>query len=411
MADADQTPLPLPATSLTRLAPGVILSQPLSRKGSGPGLIVIVNESGATDDTTLRIENGVPSPLMKWGEESYTVVELLEEAFFEGKDPISLAVSELSKAERCEPKNAIGVIAYDLKLWNRAAPYLTSHSSIVGAVVYANAAEHHKLAITSVPVLQHMAGKMRKPPRTETRVVHDYPNAKSYLFATPFQPEFDYNMESVSHTRNLSFLKPRMNGPWFDLEAIWDEHQYWEFEDRSVPKTMATMVQEPYVNHVPTLTGGIGREALTDFYTNHFVYSNPKDVVTELISRSMGIDRVIDEFIFKCTHDAPLDWLIPGIPPTGRKLEIPFTAVVNIRGDRLYHEHIAWDQGTVLAQLGLLPEYLPIPYALPSGQNQDGNKLEYKLPVAGIETARKMQNKDAVTSNVLLSFQVRNKNA
>ena len=75
---------------------------------------------------------------------------------------------------------------------------------------------------------------------------------------------------------------------------------------------------------------------------------------------------------------------IPGIPPTGRKLEIPFMAVVNIRGDRLYHEHIAWDQGTVLAQLGLLPEYLPIPYALPSGQNQGGNKLEYKLPVAGI---------------------------
>ncbi|KAF5853669.1 hypothetical protein GGP41_006456 [Bipolaris sorokiniana] len=400
MADADQTPLPLPVTSLTRLAPGVILSQPLSRKGSGPGLIVLVNQSGATNDTTLRIENGVPSPLMKWGEESYTVVELLEEAFFEGKDPISLAVSELSKAER----------SYDLKLWNRAAPYLTSHSSIAGAVVYANAAEHHKLAITSVPVLQHMAGKMRKPPRTETRVVHDYPNAKSHLFATPFQSEFDYNMESVSHTRNLSFLKPRMNGPWFDLEAIWDEHTYWEFENPSVPQTMATMVQEPYVNHVPTLTGGIGREELTHFYTNHFIYSNPRDVEQELISRSIGIDRIIDEFIFKCTHNAPLDWLIPGIPPTGRRLEIPFMAVVNIRGDRLYHEHIAWDQGTVLAQLGLLPEYLPIPYPLPGGQNQNGKKLEYKLPITGIQTSQKLRNKDAVTSNTMLGFQVREEN-
>jgi carboxymethylenebutenolidase len=110
MADADQTPLPIPVPSLKRLAPGVILSQPLSRKGSGPGLIVIVPQSGASGDSTLRIENGVPSPLMKWGEESYTVVELLEEAFLEGKDPISLAVSELSKAEKCEPKNAIGVI-------------------------------------------------------------------------------------------------------------------------------------------------------------------------------------------------------------------------------------------------------------------------------------------------------------
>lgn len=118
MADADQTPLPIPVPSLKRLAPGVILSQPLSRKGSGPGLIVIVNQSGATDDTTLRIENGVPSPLMKWGEESYTVVELLEEAFFEGKDPISLAVSELSKAEKCEPKNAVGVIGMLPQSWS-----------------------------------------------------------------------------------------------------------------------------------------------------------------------------------------------------------------------------------------------------------------------------------------------------
>lgn len=94
---------------------------------------------------------------------------------------------------------------------------------------------------------------MRKPPQTESRKVYDYPQAKSYQFATPFQSDFDYNMESVSHTRNLSFLKPRMNGPYFDLEAIWDEHTYWEFENRSVPETMATMVQEPYVNHVPTV--------------------------------------------------------------------------------------------------------------------------------------------------------------
>jgi carboxymethylenebutenolidase len=143
--------------------------------------------------------------------------------------------------------------AYDLKLWNRATPYLSAHATIVAGIVYANAVENHKLAITSIPVLQHFSGKMRKPPRSKMRVVHDYPKAQSHLFATPFQPEFDYNMDSVSHTRNLSFLKPLMKGPWFDLEAIWDEHTYWEFENRSVSQTMATMVQEPYVNHVPTV--------------------------------------------------------------------------------------------------------------------------------------------------------------
>lgn len=72
---------------------------------------------------------------------------------------------------------------------------------------------------------------------------------------------------------------------------------------------MATMVQEPYVNHVPTLTGGIGRVKLTDFYRNHFIFNNPDDTALELVSRTVGIDRVIDEFIFNFTHDKVIDWL------------------------------------------------------------------------------------------------------
>lgn len=164
----------------------------------------------------------------------------------------------------------------------------------------------------------------------------------SFLFATPFQPGFVYNPESISHTRNLTFFKNLIRGPYFDLESIWDEHTYYEFENRSVECTMATMVQEPYVNHIPTvsshnylsvllanlccklrikcqgdrtgtdggkLTGGIGREQLTAFYRDHFIFQNPPDTETELISRSVGIDRVIDEFVFKCTHNSRIDWL------------------------------------------------------------------------------------------------------
>jgi carboxymethylenebutenolidase len=69
------------------------------------------------------------------------------------------------------------------------------------------------------------------------------------------------------------------------------------------------MVQEPYVNHIPTLTGGIGRTKLTDFYRGHFVFSNPEDTALELVSRTVGIDRVIDEFVFSFTHDREIDWL------------------------------------------------------------------------------------------------------
>ena len=103
---------------------------------------------------------------------------------------------------------------------------------------------------------------------------------------------------------------------------------------------------------------------------------------------------------------------LPGVPPTFRKAEIPFTAVVNIRGDRLYHEHISWDQGTALRQLGLLPEYLPFPYPLPEGSTLPaGAKAEYRLPVLGIETADKLRNRKSVPSNQMFKYEVRERKA
>jgi carboxymethylenebutenolidase len=87
-----------------------------------------------------------------------------------------------------------------------------------------------------------------------------YPSMKSARFAVPFQNTFSYHAEAVSHTRSLTFLKPLMDGPYFDLETIWDEHTYYEFADRSVEHTMSTMVQEPYVNHVPTVRNQLPEE-------------------------------------------------------------------------------------------------------------------------------------------------------
>ena len=186
------------------------------------------------------------------------------------------------------------------------------------------------------------------------------------------------------------------------------------FENRSVAHTMATMVQEPYVNHVPTMTGGIGRKELTDFYTNHFIYSNPDGTELELISRTIGIDRIVDEFIFKLEHNKTVDWLLPAVPPTGVNVEIPMMAVVNIRGDRLYHEHISWDHGTVLRQVGLMPEYLPWTKSMPDksyfekdSKKSDKGAMEFRLPVAGIDTARKMREKSSVQSNAMFDYRMR----
>ncbi|EWG44812.1 carboxymethylenebutenolidase [Fusarium verticillioides 7600] len=398
----------LPATRLHSPTASLTILEPLSRRGSGPGLIILVSETGKATSDTLRIDGCVPSPLMKWAEEGYTVAEITEAGLANPGEALSLALKELEATKSTEPKNVVGVIAYSTPLWNQIAPHVDSFPQISGAVIFGDIGDNDVSAITSseVPQLHHLAGKASKRlQRTKAVTAYNYPEATSYLFGTPFSKDFSYNMESVSHSRSLSFLKPLMNGPYFDLEVIWDEHTYWEFENRSVENTMSTMVQEPYVNHVPTMTGGIGREKLTAFYRDHFIFQNPPDTETYLISRSLGIDRVIDEFLFICTHHSQIDWLAPGIPPTGRKLEVPFTAVVNIRGDRLYHEHIGWDQGTVLAQLGLMPSYLPYPHPLPNSQGQE--KLEYRVPVAGVETANKMRDKEAVESNEMFAFGLR----
>lgn len=163
------------------------------------------------------------------------------------------------------------------------------------------------------------------------------------------------------------------------------------------------------------MTGGIGRANLTAFYRDHFVFSNPDDTELELISRTVGIDRVIDEFIYKFTHDRTIDWLLPGVPPSYKYIEIPMMAVVNIRGDRLYHEHISWDQATVLKQLGVLPEKLTMAVEAANGVNgvnghvngDAGRRYEISVPVAGKEIVAKMRDKNAVESNEMFEYKAR----
>ena len=145
--------------------------------------------------------------------------------------------------------------AYDPGLFNLVAHALSSISEIVGAVIYTDAGNSSSIPEAGVPVLYHFSGpKVGEAKKKAAVTEYYYSNVKSFLFATPFQEYFNYTTEAVSHTRNLTFLKKLMNGPFFDLENIWDEHTYYEFEDRSVEHTMSTMVQEPYVNHVPTVS-------------------------------------------------------------------------------------------------------------------------------------------------------------
>jgi carboxymethylenebutenolidase len=154
------------------------------------------------------------------------------------------------------------------------------------------------------------------------------------------------------------------------LSALWDDHVKYEFVTRDTESTLKTMVDDAYVNHVPVLTGGVGQNELREFYSQHFIPRMPPDTAITPISRTIGVDRLVDEMIFEFTHTVEMDWMLPGIAPTGRHVKVPLVVIVHFLEDKLKHEHIYWDQASVLAQLGLLDTT--------------------NLPVAGVESAEKV---------------------
>jgi carboxymethylenebutenolidase len=146
-----------------------------------------------------------------------------------------------------------------------------------------------------------------------------------------------------------------------DLAATFDAHVRAEFQDLDLDATMATMAEDPYVHHVPTITGGNGTAGVRDFYDHHFIGQWPDDTQIRPISRTVGADQVVDELHMTFTHNRVLDIMLPGIRPTGRRISIPVVDVVGFEAGKVHHEHIYWDQAAVLVQAGLLdPEGLPV---------------------------------------------------
>jgi carboxymethylenebutenolidase len=165
-------------------------------------------------------------------------------------------------------------------------------------------------------------------------------------------------------------MQKAMTMPNPDLSALWDEHTAHEFSTRDTEATLATMVDDAYVNHIPVLTGGRGKSELRGFYSNDFISKMPPDTTLTPVSRTVGRDQLVDEMIFSFTHSIEMPWMLPGVAPTHRRVEVPLVAIVHFRDGKLAHEHIYWDQASVLKQLGLLND--------PA------------LPVRGAETAHKV---------------------
>ena len=145
------------------------------------------------------------------------------------------------------------------------------------------------------------------------------------------------------------------------MVSAWDQHCAAEFDDKSVDKTMATMVDSghgAYVLNVPVCKGGFEIAAIRSFYAKDFIPANPTDVSTTLVSRTVDTVamQIVDEIIFSFTHDIEIQWMLDGIPPTNAHVRIPLVVVIGFSedGKRVKSERIYWDQAGVLEQIGAL---------------------------------------------------------
>lgn len=175
--------------------------------------------------------------------------------------------------------------------------------------------------------------------------------------------------KSKTKTKNTNRIKEK--GSFVNLGNVFDKHVKFEFEDKDVDSTMKTMVKEPYVHHVPIMTGGVGYDNVYNFYKNDFVGKMPKDTKILRVSRTVGKNQVVDELILSFTHDMEIKSMIPGIQPTGKYVELPHVVVMKFKGNKIVHEHIYWDQASLLTQIGVL------------------NPME--LPITGVEQSQKLK--------------------
>jgi carboxymethylenebutenolidase len=144
------------------------------------------------------------------------------------------------------------------------------------------------------------------------------------------------------------------------MSGLWDQHLASEFGAKSTDEALSTMTDSPHVNMVPLMIGAIGREQLREFYSQHFLSQLPADMEMVSVSRTTGQGRVVDEMVARFTHSLQMDWLLPGIPPTGKRVELAFVVIVQFKDGKIAHEHLYWDQACVLVQLGLVDRSLPV---------------------------------------------------
>ena len=136
--------------------------------------------------------------------------------------------------------------------------------------------------------------------------------------------------------------------------ATWQQHTYAEFVLKDANAALATMTENPYVLLIGSGVVRVGRAAVRQFYADKFLPNIPPDLETTTVSQTFGVDRIAEEMAVRFTHTIEMDWLLPGVRPTGRKAELIVAVFVQFAGGKIAHEHVYWDHATALSQLGVL---------------------------------------------------------
>lgn len=272
--------------------------------------------------------------------------------------------------------------------------------------------------MTTTPTALGLQGKRRRQTKkitpgigTGERMNIGYP-AYTYEHVQPGFAEYDLDeydklAADVAWTRSLGVLRKGF-GKEVDLEKGWEEHQ--EGMDvvisgvglrltcsgKFFSSNMSTAM-DPFTDHItpaatytPTMSGGIGPNALSRFYQENFLNNLPPSMRLRLISRTIGADRVVDELYASFMHTHEIPWMLPGVPPTNKKIEIVIVSIASMKAGKLHSEHVYWDQASVLVQAGLLdPKLVP-----------DGAQGVERLPVVGKESARRILHENTETGDV-----------
>lgn len=226
-----------------------------------------------------------------------------------GVQDVAASLDFLNALEQCDSEAGLGVVGYCMggKLAYLAACRLPQ---VACAVSYYGVGIDQKLdEIANVKgrLVIHLAALDQfTPPELQSKIqqaAQAVGNVQCYIyegvdhaFARPGSEHLHKPSARFAHERSITAFHDTI-GPRYDLVALWEEHIRHEFDTRDVPATMATMVAQPYVNHIPTLTGGVGYSQLARFYRYHFVHQNPQDMKITSISRTVGSTQVVDEFI------------------------------------------------------------------------------------------------------------------